>query len=181
MAMTVAECDAMIAAADRSGKTLMIAHSQQFFPVNETVRAMIAAGEIGRIVFATDTWYKPFYADPRPPWFLDAAKGGGMWPMNGPHLIDRMTMFIGSHVVAVKAMVGTHFVDVPRRIRAWRCCSLPTESTRRFSTAATRTASSGSRARSRAPGPAQVHHPPPLAQPGRRVCGGAGGDAAARR
>jgi phthalate 4,5-cis-dihydrodiol dehydrogenase len=113
MAMTVAECDAMIAAAERADRRLMIAHSQQFFPVNETVRALIAAGEIGRIVFATDTWYKPFYEVPRPPWFLDAAKGGGMWPMNGPHMIDRMTMFIQSRVVAVKAMVGTHFVEHP--------------------------------------------------------------------
>jgi phthalate 4,5-cis-dihydrodiol dehydrogenase len=113
MAMTVAECDAMIEAAEQTGRTLMIAHSQHFFPVNEKVREMIAAGEIGRIVFATDTWYKAFYADPRPPWFLDASKGGGMWPMNGSHMIDRMTMFTGSRVVAVKAMVGTYFVDVP--------------------------------------------------------------------
>jgi phthalate 4,5-cis-dihydrodiol dehydrogenase len=113
MAMTVAECDAMIAAADQTGKTLMIAHSQHFFPVNERARALIAAGEIGRIVFATDTWYKPFYEVERPPWFLDASKGGGMWPMNGPHMIDRMMMFIGRDVIAVKAMVGTHFVDVP--------------------------------------------------------------------
>lgn len=113
MAMTVAECDAMIAAADRTGKQLMVAHSQQFFPVNQAARALIAAGAIGRIVFATDTWYKPFYAEPRPPWFLDASRGGGMWPMNGSHMIDRMTRFIGSPVIAVKAMVGTYFVDVP--------------------------------------------------------------------
>jgi phthalate 4,5-cis-dihydrodiol dehydrogenase len=113
MAMTVAECDAMIAAAERAGKALMVAHSQHFFPVNEKIRAMIAEGEVGRIVFATDTWFKPFYADHRPAWFLDARKGGGMWPMNGPHMIDRMTQFISSQVVAVKAMVGTYFVDVP--------------------------------------------------------------------
>jgi predicted dehydrogenase len=33
--------------------------------------------------------------------------------MNGSHMIDRMCQFIGSEVVAVKAMVGTYFVDVP--------------------------------------------------------------------
>ncbi len=113
MAMTVAECDAMITAAERTGRTLMVAHSQHFFPVNEAVRALIAGGALGSIVFATDTWYKPFYAEPRPPWFLDGRKGGGMWPMNGSHMIDRMTMFIRSEIIAVKAMVGTHFVDVP--------------------------------------------------------------------
>jgi predicted dehydrogenase len=36
-----------------------------------------------------------------------------MWPMNGSHMIDRMTLFIGSDVVAVKAMVGTYFFDQP--------------------------------------------------------------------
>jgi predicted dehydrogenase len=113
MAMTVAECDAMIAAAERTGRQLMVGHSQHFFPVNQAARALIAAGEIGRLVFATDTWYKPFYAEPRPPWFLDASQGGGMWPMNGSHMIDRLSMFVGSPVVAVKAMVGTYFVDVP--------------------------------------------------------------------
>src|SRR5713226_1357709 len=47
MAMTVAECDAMIAAAERTSKQLMVGHSQHFFPVNRAARAMIAAGEIG--------------------------------------------------------------------------------------------------------------------------------------
>jgi predicted dehydrogenase len=103
----------MIDAADRTGRQLMVGHSQHFFPVNQAACALIQKGDIGAVVFATDTWYKPFYADPRPPWFLDARQGGGMWPMNGSHMIDRMTMFIRSEVVAVKAMVGTFFVDVP--------------------------------------------------------------------
>jgi phthalate 4,5-cis-dihydrodiol dehydrogenase len=114
MAVTVAECDAMIAAARRTGRTQMVGHSQHFFPVNQAVKALLASGEVGRIVMATDTWYKPFFGrEKRPPWFLDASRGGGMWPMNGSHMIDRMTMFIGSEVVAVKAMVGTYFFDQP--------------------------------------------------------------------
>jgi predicted dehydrogenase len=107
MAMNVAECDAMIEAARASGKTLMVAHSQHFFPVNIAARELIRSGEIGSVVMATDTWYKPFWEGQRPPWFLDASKGGGMWPMNGSHMIDRLTYLLGSDVAAVKAKIGS--------------------------------------------------------------------------
>lgn len=109
MAMTVAECDRMIAAAQAAGRAMMIGHHHHFVPVNVETRRRIQAGEIGRVVIVTDTWHKPFYGHERPPWFLDASKGGGMWPMNGPHMIDRTTFFVDSEVVAVKALVGSPF------------------------------------------------------------------------
>jgi predicted dehydrogenase len=114
MAMSVAECDAILAAEQRSGRKLMVGHSQHFFPVNLAVSDLLASGGIGRIVMATDTWYKPFFGrEQRPPWFLDATKGGGMWPMNGAHMIDRLRMFVGSEVVAVKAFVGSSIHNLP--------------------------------------------------------------------
>jgi predicted dehydrogenase len=114
MAMTVEECDAMIAAAGRSHRKLMVGHMHHFSPVNTTAKALLDSGELGTVVMATDTWYKPFFGrEKRPPWFLDAARGGGMWPMNGSHMIDRMTFFVGSDVIAVKAMVGARFFDQP--------------------------------------------------------------------
>lgn len=114
MAMTVEECDRIIAAARRANRKLMIGHSHHFFPVNLAVKALLTSGELGKIVMATDTWYKPFFGrEKRPLWFLDPAKGGGMWPMNGSHMIDRMIFFIESDVVAVKAMVGAYFFDQP--------------------------------------------------------------------
>src|SRR4029077_20183802 len=106
MAMTVAECDEMIAAARVAGRVLMVGHHHHFVPVNLETRRLILGGEIGTVVMATDTWYKSFYSDERPPWFLDAGKGGGMWPMNGAHMIDRLTYFLGSRVASVKARVG---------------------------------------------------------------------------
>lgn len=106
MAMNVAECDEMIAAARRAGRVLMVGHSQHFFPVNREARRRIREGEIGRLVLATDTWYKPFHDGVRPAWFLDAAQGGGMWAMNGSHMIDRMRFLLDRRVKAVKARVG---------------------------------------------------------------------------
>jgi phthalate 4,5-cis-dihydrodiol dehydrogenase len=107
MAMTTVECDAMLSAAREAGLRLMVAHSQQFFPVNLAARDAIRAGEIGDLALATDTWYKPFYEGVRPPWFLDGSKGGGMWAMNGAHMIDRLCFLLESRVQAVKAKVGS--------------------------------------------------------------------------
>lgn len=107
MAMNVAECDAIIAAEQATGKRVMVAHSQHYFPVNLEARRLIRDGVIGSLVMGTDTWYKPFWEGVRPPWFLEADKGGGMWPMNGSHMIDRLLLLTGDRVVSVKARVGS--------------------------------------------------------------------------
>jgi phthalate 4,5-cis-dihydrodiol dehydrogenase len=106
MAMTVAECDSMLAAAQAAGKSLMVGHSQHYFPVNLAVKGLLERGEIGSLVLATDTWYKPFHEGVRPAWFLDDAQGGGMWSMNGSHMIDRLMFLVGRRIVAVKAKIG---------------------------------------------------------------------------
>lgn len=107
MAMDVAECDAIIEAEKATGKMVMVAHSQHYFPVNLEARRVIRDGAIGNLVLGTDTWYKPFWEGVRPPWFLDASKGGGMWPMNGSHMIDRLLLLTGDRVTSVKARVGS--------------------------------------------------------------------------
>ncbi|MGV3723830.1 MAG: Gfo/Idh/MocA family protein, partial [Actinomycetota bacterium] len=107
MAMTVPECDAMIAAAAAAGKSLMVAHSQHYFRQNLAARELIRSGDLGHLVLANDAWYKGFWdGGKRPDWFLDDSKGGGMWAMNGSHMIDRLCFMLESEVVAVKAKVG---------------------------------------------------------------------------
>ena len=107
MAMTVAECDEMIRARDEAGVRMMVGHSQHFFPVNMAARRIIQDGGIGELILATDTWYKPFWeGGKRPEWFLDDRQGGGMWSMNGSHMLDRLMFFAGSPVAAVNARIG---------------------------------------------------------------------------
>jgi predicted dehydrogenase len=105
MAMTIEECQAMSAAAEQNSVQLMVGHTQHFFPANIATKALIDAGKIGDLVMATTTWYKPFGLASRPPWLLDRAKGGGMWLMNGAHIVDCLLWFVGSEVVAVKGSV----------------------------------------------------------------------------
>ena len=95
MAMTVADCDAIIAAAEEAGVKLLVAHTEHFVPAGLAARRLIQDERLGKVVFATDTWYRTFDLPNRPPWFLNRAEGGGgMWYMNGVHMLDRLTWLI---------------------------------------------------------------------------------------
>src|SRR5438552_529978 len=83
------------------------AHAEEFMAPNVKARQLIEAGEAGAPVMAADEWYKAFAIQGRPAWFLDREQGGGMWLMNGAHMIDRLTYVLDSRVAAVKAFVGT--------------------------------------------------------------------------
>lgn len=112
MADSVEECNRMIEAARQNGVKLFTGHTEQFLAPNVKAREMILSGEVGTPVIATDCWYKAFGVAGRPPWFLDREKGGGMWLMNGAHMIDRLTFILNSRVRSVKAYVGTRFHDI---------------------------------------------------------------------
>ena len=110
MAMTVDECDRMTEAAEKNGVKIMVGHSEHYQAPNITARRILHSGELGEIVFGNDVWYKPFGLSMRPPWFLDRAQGGGMWQMNGAHMLDRITWLVDSKVTAVKAWIGNPMV-----------------------------------------------------------------------
>ncbi len=111
MANSIDECDQMIAAATKAGVHVLVAHSQRYFASTIRAREIVQSGEIGQPVFATDTWYKPFGMAARLPWFLDRAQGGGMWLMNGAHMIDRTCWVLDTEVVSVKGLIKTAFHD----------------------------------------------------------------------
>ncbi len=110
MAMTLDECDRMAEAAEKNGVKIMVGHSEHYQPPNITAKRILHSGDLGEIVFANDVWYKPFSIGMRPPWFLDRAQGGGMWQMNGAHMLDRIVWLMDSRVTAIKAWIGNPMV-----------------------------------------------------------------------
>ena len=105
MATTVEACVAMIDAAKKNGVRLMVGHTQHFFPANIAAKRLIESGEIGDPVMAAQWWYKPFGLDGRPAWMLNREQGGGMWLMNGAHMLDVLMWLIDSPVTSVKGNV----------------------------------------------------------------------------
>jgi predicted dehydrogenase len=105
MANTLAECDALLEAARRAGVEVFVGHSQRFYATTVAARELVRSGELGAPVMARDVWTKAFGIESRPPWFVDRGRGG-MWLMNGAHMIDRCCWVLGSGVAAVRGWVG---------------------------------------------------------------------------
>ncbi|HET6316892.1 MAG TPA: Gfo/Idh/MocA family oxidoreductase, partial [Chloroflexota bacterium] len=113
MADTLEGCDRILAAVERAEVQLLVGHSQRYFASTIRARELVQDGSLGQPVFATDTWYKPFGVEGRLPWFLDRATGGGMWLMNGAHMIDRTCWVLDTSVAAVQAWIGSPFLQLP--------------------------------------------------------------------
>jgi predicted dehydrogenase len=113
MARTLAEADAMIAAARGSGARLMVAHCWRFHPDVRALRARVAAGELGEIV-KTRSYGAHARWGPSG-WFTDPAlAGGGAMLDMGVHAVDTTRYLLGDpDPVRVCAAVGTRYGGYP--------------------------------------------------------------------
>jgi predicted dehydrogenase len=77
MALSVAECDAMIAAAERTGVRFMVAQVLRFFPAYATIKEIVDSGHLGKVewVSATRMGARPLWS--WRDWFNDPARSGG--------------------------------------------------------------------------------------------------------
>jgi predicted dehydrogenase len=109
MAVSVAECDAMIAASRGSGAGLMVAHCWRFRDEVISMRDRIASGELGEIVKTRG--YGVHEAWGPSGWFVDPAlAGGGALVDMGVHAIDTARFVLGDPDPGrVCAAVGTRF------------------------------------------------------------------------
>lgn len=105
MAVSLAECDQMIAAAE-SNKVKLLMHSKAGDPPVEKMRALAAGGALGRVIQISSWNYKSWLNLPRLPEELDGAKGGGVVFRQGAHQIDIVRAIAGGGVKSVRASAG---------------------------------------------------------------------------
>jgi predicted dehydrogenase len=88
LAATLAEADAMIAAAERRGVILMVAENARFNPLYLKVEELLRDGAIGRpalLQMTREAYLTRSFLEERP-WFLDArAAAGGIMMSGGVH------------------------------------------------------------------------------------------------
>jgi predicted dehydrogenase len=113
MAASLAEADAMVAAARRSGAFLMVAHCWRFHPEVRALRARVEAGELGEIVKTRS--YGGHAGWGPSGWFTDPVlAGGGALVDMGVHAIDTARYLLGDpEPVRVCAAVGTRYGAYP--------------------------------------------------------------------
>ena len=113
MAVTLEECEAMVAAARESGKFLMIGQNQRLARAHAKAKELIAQGAIGKVLtFRTifghggpETWS----IDPGSNvWFFDKSKAAmGAMADLGIHKTDMIQYVLGSKIVKTQAVLST--------------------------------------------------------------------------
>lgn len=106
MALTLAECDRMIVAAERAGVALVVGHTHSFDAAVEAIRAVVDDGRYGSLRMLNGWAYTDFLYRPRRPEELDTARGGGVLFNQAPHHVDMVRYLAGGGVRSVRAATG---------------------------------------------------------------------------
>lgn len=106
MALTLAECDAMIADCCAAGVHLIVGHCHSFDTPYLKAREIVASGELGRVRMIQALDYTDFLYRPRRPEELRTEDGGGVVFSQAAHQIDVVRLLAGSRVARVRAVTG---------------------------------------------------------------------------
>jgi len=106
MAISLAECRAMIEAAERAGVVLVVGHSHGFDRPIQRTREIISSGAVGAVRMINAQYYTDFLYRPRRPEELETAKGGGVLFSQAAHQVDVVRLLGGGRVERVRALTG---------------------------------------------------------------------------
>ncbi len=106
MAVTIDECQEMIAACEKHGVRLLVGHTQSLLPGIRKMAELVRSGSFGRLGMVHSWHFTPWIYRPRMPEELDLAKGGGVVYRQAPHQIDIVRFIGGGQVRSVRAMTG---------------------------------------------------------------------------
>jgi phthalate 4,5-cis-dihydrodiol dehydrogenase len=107
MAVTVEQCDRMIAAADRAGVQLLCGHTHSFNPPIRALHNLSLTGSLGRLRMVQAWNFTDLLYRPRAAWELDTTQGGGVVYIQAPHQVDIIRLIGGGLVRRVRAMSGS--------------------------------------------------------------------------
>lgn len=106
MALTLAQCDAMIEATDAAGVAMIVGHSHSFNTPILRTRALIDSGAFGAVRMLTAMNFTDFLYRPRRPEELHTQAGGGVIHSQATHQIDVLRLLGGGRVRSVYAHTG---------------------------------------------------------------------------
>ena len=106
MALSLDECRAMIAAAQKANKQLVVGHSHSFDAPIALTRKIIDRKTYGPVRMISSLDYTDFLYRPRRPEELETAAGGGVLFNQAAHQVDILRLLAGSPVKSVRAAAG---------------------------------------------------------------------------
>lgn len=106
MALSLAECDAMIRDCAQAGVHFIVGHCHSFDAPYLQAREVIRGGSMGAVRMIHALNYTDFLYRPRRPEELDTAAGGGVVFSQAAHQVDVVRLLAGSAVTRVRAATG---------------------------------------------------------------------------
>lgn len=106
MALSLQECDSMIAECRAAGVHLIVGHCHSFDAPYLKARELIEGGRVGAVRMIHALNYTDFLYRPRRPEELQTAAGGGVVFSQAAHQVDIVRMLAGSPVARVRAATG---------------------------------------------------------------------------
>jgi phthalate 4,5-cis-dihydrodiol dehydrogenase len=106
MALSLDECDAMIAACDAAGVHLIIGHCHSFDTPYLHARDLIRGGEFGAVRMIHALNYTDYLYRPRRPEELVTQEGGGAVFSQAAHQVDIARMLAGERPTRLRAALG---------------------------------------------------------------------------
>jgi phthalate 4,5-cis-dihydrodiol dehydrogenase len=105
LALTLADCDAVIAAVEKTGIQLIVGHTHAFDPNVREMRRIIQSSELGRLGMILSFNYNDFLLRPHRADEFDPEHGGGIVFNQLAHQIEIVRM-LGGRIRAVRASIG---------------------------------------------------------------------------
>ena len=111
MAITLAECESMVAAAERNSRHLMVGHNMRFDPVHRKAKQLLDSGIIGDVITFRSVYGNSGpegWSEDRDAWFFDKNKAAmGALSDMGIHKVDLIQYLLGQKVIETTAKVVT--------------------------------------------------------------------------
>jgi phthalate 4,5-cis-dihydrodiol dehydrogenase len=107
MALTMAECDTMVAECKAAGVHLIVGHCHSFDTPYLAARRIIETGDVGRVKMIHALNYTDFLYRPRRPEELRTEEGGGVVFSQAAHQVDVVRLLAATPVTKVRAVLGS--------------------------------------------------------------------------
>lgn len=112
MARSLAEAEAMIAAADSTGMTLMVGHVTRYESDHQQAKAIVDRGDIGAVRMMSQSLTGPFPEWSSGGWFANVEQSGGPVIDLAIHCFDTLLWFFGATPTRVTAMGAKRKIDL---------------------------------------------------------------------
>jgi phthalate 4,5-cis-dihydrodiol dehydrogenase len=113
MALTLAEAEQMIEAAEKNDVKLLAGHTRSFTMPIRAMRRIIQSGKIGRLRAIHLFAYTDWMLRPRTPDELDVNQGGGLPYRQVPHQMDTVRLLGGGMLETIRGSVGQWMPERP--------------------------------------------------------------------